>query len=114
MLVSMEEDTIEQEEDIRTSFPQGFRLNGPLNPFSDVSANGANFMAFTNGTLGPWYGTSLASPLWASVITLVSFTTKALGNTLLTTTIRSTKKGQLQAKVLLGSSILCSIRILKF
>jgi tripeptidyl-peptidase I len=39
--------------------------------FPDVSANGANFRAFNAGTDRHWYGTSLASPLFASVLTLV-------------------------------------------
>ncbi|KAL3958263.1 hypothetical protein ACCO45_006425 [Purpureocillium lilacinum] len=38
----------------------------------DVSANGANFRAFTNGTEFHWFGTSLAAPLWASIVTLVN------------------------------------------
>jgi len=38
----------------------------------DVSANGANFRAFTNGTEYHWFGTSLAAPLWASIVTLVN------------------------------------------
>jgi tripeptidyl-peptidase-1 len=39
--------------------------------FPDISANGANFRAFTDGDDYFWYGTSLASPLFASVLTLV-------------------------------------------
>jgi tripeptidyl-peptidase-1 len=39
--------------------------------YPDISANGANFRAYTNGTDDHWYGTSLASPLFASVLTLV-------------------------------------------
>jgi len=39
--------------------------------YPDVSANGANFRAYTNGTDYHYYGTSLASPLFASVLTLV-------------------------------------------
>ncbi|KAK5991871.1 Aorsin [Cladobotryum mycophilum] len=38
----------------------------------DISANGANFRAFVNGSEGHWFGTSLAAPLWASVITLIN------------------------------------------
>ncbi|KAK1244299.1 hypothetical protein MKX07_003098 [Trichoderma sp. CBMAI-0711] len=38
----------------------------------DISANGANFRAFNNGTEGHWFGTSLAAPLWASIITLIN------------------------------------------
>jgi tripeptidyl-peptidase-1 len=40
--------------------------------YPDVSANGANLRAYTNGHDFYWYGTSLASPLFASVLTLVS------------------------------------------
>lgn len=29
-------------------------------------------LAYTNQSIGHWYGTSLASPIWASVITLVN------------------------------------------
>jgi tripeptidyl-peptidase-1 len=39
--------------------------------YPDISANGANFRAFTDGFDYHWYGTSLASPLVASVLTLV-------------------------------------------
>ncbi|KAM0462226.1 hypothetical protein ACHAO4_001427 [Trichoderma viride] len=38
----------------------------------DISANGANFRAFNNQSDGHWFGTSLAAPLWASVITLIN------------------------------------------
>ncbi|UKZ82800.1 hypothetical protein TrVFT333_010598 [Trichoderma virens FT-333] len=38
----------------------------------DISANGANFRAFNNLRDGHWFGTSLAAPLWASVITLIN------------------------------------------
>ncbi|KAJ4856853.1 pro-kumamolisin, activation domain-containing protein [Trichoderma breve] len=38
----------------------------------DISANGAHFRAFNNQTDGHWFGTSLAAPLWASVITLIN------------------------------------------
>lgn len=40
--------------------------------YPDVAANGVNFRAYTNGIDYHWYGTSLASPLFASVLTLVS------------------------------------------
>jgi tripeptidyl-peptidase I len=39
--------------------------------YPDISANGANYRAFTGGQDFWWYGTSLASPLFASVLTLV-------------------------------------------
>jgi tripeptidyl-peptidase-1 len=42
--------------------------------FPDVSANGAHFPSYLNGTLYHFYGSSLASPLFASVLTLVRFT----------------------------------------
>lgn len=37
----------------------------------DVSANGVNFSTFIAGERTHQYGTSLATPLWASIITLV-------------------------------------------
>ncbi|KAK4541079.1 hypothetical protein LTR36_008304 [Oleoguttula mirabilis] len=40
--------------------------------YPDVSANGAYMLAYTGQSLGHWFGTSLASPIWASVITLVN------------------------------------------
>ncbi|KAN0106727.1 putative Tripeptidyl-peptidase sed1 [Hyaloscypha variabilis] len=40
--------------------------------FPDVSANGANLLAYVGGELGQWYGTSLAAPIWGSVITLLN------------------------------------------
>jgi len=43
------------------------------------SANGAKFRAYTNGTDFHWYGTSLAAPLWASVITLINEERTAVG-----------------------------------
>lgn len=39
--------------------------------YPDVSANGANFRAYTSGVDELWYGSSLASPLFASVLVLV-------------------------------------------
>jgi tripeptidyl-peptidase I len=39
--------------------------------YPDVAANGAYYRAFTDGVDYHWYGTSLASPLFASVLTLV-------------------------------------------
>ncbi|KAI0120716.1 peptidase S8/S53 domain-containing protein [Xylariales sp. AK1849] len=47
--------------------------------FPDISANGANFRAFVNGTDYYNYGTSLASPLWAAVITLINQERQAVG-----------------------------------
>ncbi|KAL9064346.1 MAG: hypothetical protein Q9157_007866 [Trypethelium eluteriae] len=40
--------------------------------YPDVAANGANFRAYTNGIDEHWYGSSLASPLFASVLTLIN------------------------------------------
>lgn len=40
--------------------------------FPDVSANGANLEAWVAGELGQWYGTSLAAPIWGSIITLIN------------------------------------------
>lgn len=42
--------------------------------YPDVSANGARLPAFLDGELYHFYGTSLAAPLFASVLTLVSST----------------------------------------
>jgi tripeptidyl-peptidase I len=39
--------------------------------YPDVAANGANYRAYADGNDYHWYGTSLASPLFASVLTLV-------------------------------------------
>lgn len=38
----------------------------------DVSANGAEYRAWEGGVEYHFYGTSLAAPLWGSIITLVS------------------------------------------
>ena len=38
----------------------------------DVSANGAYLNVNVAGDLGNWFGTSLASPIFASVITLIN------------------------------------------
>ncbi|KUM56310.1 hypothetical protein ACN42_g10903 [Penicillium freii] len=40
--------------------------------YPDVSANGAVFPAYTNGSLVHYYGSSLASPLFASVLNLIN------------------------------------------
>ncbi|KAI9696511.1 MAG: hypothetical protein M1820_008139 [Bogoriella megaspora] len=40
--------------------------------FPDVSANGANFRAYTNGRDLHFFGSSLSSPLFASVLTLIN------------------------------------------
>lgn len=40
--------------------------------FPDVSANGANFTAYIQGDLALTYGTSLAAPIWGSIITLIN------------------------------------------
>ena len=47
--------------------------------FPDVSANGWNFRSFTNGTNHHWHGTSLSSPLVASMITLINEERTAVG-----------------------------------
>ena len=44
-----------------------------------ISANGAKFRAYTNGTDYHYYGTSLAAPLFASVITLINEERTAVG-----------------------------------
>ena len=50
----------------------GGRYNKIGRGYPDVSANGANLLAFVQQGLGHWYGTSLAAPIWAAVVTLVS------------------------------------------
>lgn len=40
--------------------------------YPDVSANGAFLLAFNNLTVENWFGTSLASPIFGSVITLIN------------------------------------------
>ncbi|KAI1881460.1 hypothetical protein JX265_000286 [Neoarthrinium moseri] len=45
----------------------------------DVSANGANLRVFTNGFDYRFYGTSLAAPLFASIITLINEERAAYG-----------------------------------
>ncbi|TVY16819.1 Aorsin [Lachnellula arida] len=47
--------------------------------FPDVSANGAQLRAFNNLTDGHWYGTSLAAPIWGSIITLINEERTAAG-----------------------------------
>lgn len=38
----------------------------------DVSANGANLLYYVGGVNLPTYGTSLAAPIWASILTLIN------------------------------------------
>ncbi|CAK3814483.1 Tripeptidyl-peptidase sed1 [Lecanosticta acicola] len=45
----------------------------------DVSSNGANFHAFVGGVDRKWFGTSLAAPTWASIITLINEERTAVG-----------------------------------
>ena len=45
----------------------------------DVSANGAFFGAFNQGSQTQFFGTSLAAPLWASIITLINDQRSAQG-----------------------------------
>lgn len=47
--------------------------------FPDVSANGAELGAYNNETLYHFYGTSLAAPIWGSVITLINQERTAIG-----------------------------------
>ncbi|KAI1855363.1 hypothetical protein JX265_006494 [Neoarthrinium moseri] len=47
----------------------------------DIAANGANFRAFNNGTDFHFFGTSLAAPLWAAVLTLINQERQAAGKT---------------------------------
>lgn len=44
-----------------------------------MSANGAEYRAYLDGVDYHWYGTSLASPLWASIITLINEERTAVG-----------------------------------
>jgi len=47
--------------------------------YPDISANGVNFRAYTDAIDYHWYGTSLASPLFASVLTLINEERFAVG-----------------------------------
>jgi len=40
--------------------------------YPDVSANGAYMATFVGGSEGTYFGTSLASPIWASTVTLIN------------------------------------------
>ncbi|KAH8662523.1 peptidase S8/S53 domain-containing protein [Xylariales sp. PMI_506] len=40
--------------------------------FPDIAANGAAFRTYMNGTLYHFFGTSLAAPLWSTVISLIN------------------------------------------
>ncbi|PVH88867.1 putative Tripeptidyl-peptidase sed1 [Cadophora sp. DSE1049] len=47
--------------------------------FPDVSANGAQFLAYNNQTIHHFYGTSLAAPIWGSIMTLINQERTAIG-----------------------------------
>ena len=47
--------------------------------FPDVSANGAEFLAYIGGKKSHFFGTSLAAPIWGSVITLINQERTAIG-----------------------------------
>ncbi|KAK3066974.1 hypothetical protein LTR53_016422 [Teratosphaeriaceae sp. CCFEE 6253] len=47
--------------------------------YPDVSANGANLAMYVNQTLQHYLGTSLSTPLWASVIALINTERQAIG-----------------------------------
>lgn len=47
--------------------------------YPDVSANGAYLLAFVNRTQGQWFGTSLSSPIFGSVLTLINEERTAAG-----------------------------------
>lgn len=49
--------------------------------FPDISANGAAFRAFVGGVNYHNYGTSLAAPLWAAVVTLLNQERQAANKT---------------------------------
>lgn len=40
--------------------------------FPDVSANGAQYVAFNNDTEVHFFGTSIAAPSWGSIVTLIN------------------------------------------
>lgn len=74
--------------------------------YPDVSANGARFRAYTDGHDYFYYGSSLASPLFASVLNLVrsaEILTHASGATLTVLGGRSTRSVLQQAKARLAS-----------
>ncbi|KAN0112550.1 subtilisin-like protein [Hyaloscypha variabilis] len=47
--------------------------------YPDVASNGAYMPAYVNGELGQWFGTSLASPTFASILTLLNEERAAVG-----------------------------------
>jgi len=47
--------------------------------YPDISANGANFRMFTGGQDFHFFGTSLAAPLWAAVVSLLNSERQAIG-----------------------------------
>ncbi|OKL61710.1 hypothetical protein UA08_02338 [Talaromyces atroroseus] len=47
--------------------------------YPDVSANGAYLLTFVNETAGTYFGTSLASPIFGSVVTLINEERTAIG-----------------------------------
>jgi len=47
--------------------------------YPDVAANGAYYPAYNQGELEHWFGSSLASPLFASVLTLINEERAAVG-----------------------------------
>ena len=51
----------------------------PGRGYPDISANGATFPTYVNQTLQHYYGTSLSTPLWAAVITLINTERQAVG-----------------------------------
>ncbi|PYH95640.1 subtilisin-like protein [Aspergillus ellipticus CBS 707.79] len=55
------------------------RYNRVGRAYPDVSANGANFRAYMDSYDYHWYGSSLASPLFASVLTLINEERFAIG-----------------------------------
>lgn len=53
--------------------------NRPGRAYPDVSANGVNFTIFYENEFQNFYGTSLAAPLWASIITMLNAERASLG-----------------------------------
>ncbi|TVY80551.1 Aorsin [Lachnellula suecica] len=47
--------------------------------YPDVASNGAYLPAYVQGELGAWFGTSLASPTFASILTLLNLERLAVG-----------------------------------
>ena len=59
--------------DNKTNIGQGGGIYNRIGrAYPDVSANGANFTIYNDGEYQNFYGTSLAAPIWASIISLLN------------------------------------------